>query len=40
MPGEAWQSLNEFGDFCLLKNKELVRVAEVEVARRVEEGNI
>lgn len=21
MPGERWRSLNEFGDYCLLKNK-------------------
>ncbi|EIW87002.1 glycosyltransferase family 22 protein [Coniophora puteana RWD-64-598 SS2] len=24
MPGEAWQSMNQFGDYCLLKNKALV----------------
>jgi alpha-1,2-mannosyltransferase len=39
MPGEAWQSLNEFGDYCLLKNKELVRIKEVEVTRRIQEGS-
>lgn len=37
MPGEVWQSLNEFGDYCLLKNKALVRAKEVEVARRIQE---
>jgi alpha-1,2-mannosyltransferase len=24
LPGGAWQSLNEFGDYCLLKNRALV----------------
>jgi len=24
MPGEAWQRLNEFGDYCLLRNRLLV----------------
>ncbi|KAJ7040287.1 glycosyltransferase family 22 protein [Mycena alexandri] len=23
LPGQAWQSLNEFGDYCLLKNRDL-----------------
>ncbi|KAJ7103211.1 glycosyltransferase family 22 protein, partial [Mycena belliarum] len=24
LPGQTWQSLNEFGDYCLLKNRDLV----------------
>jgi len=39
MPGEVWQSLNEFGDYCLLKNKALVRAKEVEVASRIQDGS-
>ncbi|KAK7063943.1 mannosyltransferase [Favolaschia claudopus] len=31
LPGEAWQSLNEFGDYCLLKNKDLVNRKETRV---------
>jgi alpha-1,2-mannosyltransferase len=33
MPGEAWQSLNEYGDYCLLKNKERVRKKEHQVLK-------
>lgn len=33
MPGEAWQSQNEYGDYCLLKNKALVGKKEKEFAR-------
>ena len=39
MPGQVWQSSNEFGDYCLLKNKALVRAKEVEVVRRIQEGS-
>ncbi|KAJ6575449.1 glycosyltransferase family 22 protein [Mycena capillaripes] len=28
LPGEAWQSLNEFGDYCLLRNGNLVAKKE------------
>ncbi|KAJ7459090.1 glycosyltransferase family 22 protein [Mycena galericulata] len=28
LPGQAWQSLNEFGDYCLLKNRDLVAKKE------------
>ncbi|KDR85775.1 hypothetical protein GALMADRAFT_52757 [Galerina marginata CBS 339.88] len=34
LPGEAWQSGNEYGDYCLLKNIERVKIKE-EVARRI-----
>lgn len=33
MPGEAWQSQNEFGDYCLLKNNALVGKKEKEFTR-------
>jgi alpha-1,2-mannosyltransferase len=33
MPGEAWQSLNEYGDYCLLKNKERVSRKEKQVLK-------
>jgi alpha-1,2-mannosyltransferase len=36
LPGKTWQSQNEFGDFCLLKNRKRVEAKEVEVARRVD----
>jgi alpha-1,2-mannosyltransferase len=29
MPGDAWQDQNEFGDYCLLKNKKLIAQKEV-----------
>ncbi|KAF7968131.1 hypothetical protein HWV62_31803 [Athelia sp. TMB] len=32
MPGEKWQSLNEFGDYCLLKNKRSVARKEAQAA--------
>ncbi|KAF9469842.1 glycosyltransferase family 22 protein [Collybia nuda] len=35
MPGEAWQSQNTFGDYCLLKNKALVGKKEAEFIRHV-----
>ncbi|KAJ7269399.1 glycosyltransferase family 22 protein [Mycena haematopus] len=34
LPGEAWQSLNEFGDYCLLKNKALVAKKEAIIRKR------
>ncbi|KAF8215850.1 glycosyltransferase family 22 protein [Mycena galopus ATCC 62051] len=34
LPGEAWQSLNEFGDYCLLKNKDLVAKKEAVIKNR------
>ncbi|KAL0951587.1 hypothetical protein HGRIS_008268 [Hohenbuehelia grisea] len=34
MPGEGWQELNEFGDYCLLRNKERV-VKKEEAIRRL-----
>ncbi|KAF7436487.1 mannosyltransferase [Pleurotus ostreatus] len=33
MPGEKWQSMNEFGDYCLLRNRERVRQKEEVVLR-------
>ncbi|KAG6910519.1 hypothetical protein DXG01_009938 [Tephrocybe rancida] len=39
-PGEAWQSNNEFGDYCLLRNKALVSQKEMEVKGRVSRGEI
>ena len=35
LPGKRWQSQNEFGDFCLLKNRKRIEQKEIEVARRV-----
>jgi alpha-1,2-mannosyltransferase len=35
LPGKTWQSHNEFGDFCLLKNRKRVEQKEIEVARRI-----
>ncbi|KAF8910176.1 glycosyltransferase family 22 protein [Gymnopilus junonius] len=35
LPGEAWQRPNEYGDYCLLRNKDRVRMKEVEVGKRV-----
>lgn len=37
MPGQAWRDQNEFGDYCLLKNKALVSQKEAEVTRRVKQ---
>ncbi|KAJ7847854.1 glycosyltransferase family 22 protein [Mycena leptocephala] len=34
LPGEAWQSLNEFGDYCLLKNMDSVARKEVIIRNR------
>jgi alpha-1,2-mannosyltransferase len=34
LPGEAWQTLNEFGDYCLLKNKDLVAKKEAIIKSR------
>ena len=33
MPGEVWRNSNEFGDYCLLKNKALLEAKETEVIR-------
>ncbi|KAJ6469635.1 glycosyltransferase family 22 protein [Mycena vitilis] len=33
LPGEAWQSLNEFGDYCLLRNRDLVAKKEAVVKK-------
>ncbi|KAJ6502660.1 glycosyltransferase family 22 protein [Mycena vulgaris] len=35
LPGEAWQSLNEFGDYCLLKNRESVAEKEAAIMKRI-----
>ncbi|KAG1757203.1 glycosyltransferase family 22 protein [Suillus lakei] len=40
LPGSWWQNKNEFGDYCLLKNREKVHKKEVEVAARVQEGKL
>lgn len=34
LPGKTWQSLNEFGDYCLLKNRKRVGEKERQVVRR------
>ncbi|KAJ6609372.1 glycosyltransferase family 22 protein [Mycena sp. CBHHK59/15] len=34
IPGEAWQSLNAFGDYCLLKNRALVAKKEAAIVKR------
>ncbi|KAF9535593.1 glycosyltransferase family 22 protein [Crepidotus variabilis] len=36
VPGQKWRSLNEFGDYCLLKNKKLVAEKENEARRNAE----
>lgn len=36
-PGNAWQSTNQFGDYCLLKNKALVGSKELLVSQRVKQ---
>src|ERR1700733_1198214 len=33
MPGEAWQSLNEYGDYCLLRNKARISKKEKQVLK-------
>ncbi|KAJ7109881.1 glycosyltransferase family 22 protein [Mycena epipterygia] len=33
LPGEAWQSLNAFGDYCLLKNRGLVAKKEAAIRK-------
>ena len=33
LPGDAWQSLNEFGDYCLLRNRDLVGKKEAAVTK-------
>ena len=35
MPGERWQRLNEFGDYCLLRNKQRVRQKVEDVKGKV-----
>jgi len=35
MPGKAWQSRNEVGDYCLLKNKKMVKEKEKKVRVRL-----
>ncbi|KAF5385061.1 hypothetical protein D9615_001258 [Tricholomella constricta] len=40
IPGEAWQRNNEFGDYCLLRNKALVDKKEADVKSRVAQGDI
>lgn len=40
LPGSWWQDKNEFGDYCLLKNREKVYMKEVEVASLVQEGKL
>lgn len=40
LPGSWWQDKNEFGDYCLLKNREKVYRKEVEVASLVQEGKL
>ncbi|KAF8899021.1 Alg9-like mannosyltransferase family-domain-containing protein [Infundibulicybe gibba] len=33
MPGQTWHELNEFGDYCLLKNKRRIASKEIEMKR-------
>ncbi|KAG6879482.1 hypothetical protein C0992_002205 [Termitomyces sp. T32_za158] len=40
VPGQAWQKSNEFGDYCLLRNKELVNKKEIAVKGRLSQGEI
>jgi alpha-1,2-mannosyltransferase len=40
MPGESWKSLNEFGDYCLLKNRALVGRKEVKFTKEVKDGAV
>ncbi|KXN88819.1 Alpha-1,2-mannosyltransferase alg9 [Leucoagaricus sp. SymC.cos] len=40
LPGEAWQAQNEFGDYCLLRNKALVKSKQKKVKQLVREGVI
>jgi alpha-1,2-mannosyltransferase len=35
MPGSRWQTENQFGEYCLLKNRESVAEKESIVAARV-----
>ncbi|TFK41811.1 asparagine-linked glycosylation 9 protein isoform a [Crucibulum laeve] len=37
LPGSTWQGHNEFGDYCLLKNKALVRKKEIDISNFVTE---
>ena len=38
LPGETWQSRNEFGDYCLLKNRVSVARKEAIVAQQVKQN--
>jgi alpha-1,2-mannosyltransferase len=40
LPGEAWQAQNEFGDYCLLKNKALVNSKQDKVRSLIREGRL
>lgn len=40
MPGEAWQSLNEYGDYCLLKNRDRVNEKEKQVLKSRSERDL
>ncbi|OAX32858.1 glycosyltransferase family 22 protein [Rhizopogon vinicolor AM-OR11-026] len=40
LPVSWWQRRNEFGDYCLLKNRDRVYKKEVEVAARVQEERL
>ncbi|KAI6163889.1 glycosyltransferase family 22 protein [Pisolithus thermaeus] len=40
LPGSWWQSKNEFGDYCLLRNEERVHEKERRVAARVQGINL
>lgn len=40
LPGELWQAENEFGDYCLLKNKALVQAKQDKVKLLLIEGSI
>ncbi|KAG6837656.1 hypothetical protein H0H93_004932 [Arthromyces matolae] len=39
-PGEVWQKENEFGDYCLLKNRGRVTQKEIQVKSRVSQGEL
>jgi len=40
LPGETWQLQNEFGDYCVLKNKALLEIKQQKVKQFVLAGEI
>jgi alpha-1,2-mannosyltransferase len=35
LPSKAWQSWNEFGDYCLLKNKKMIGEKEAQMRMKM-----